>query len=116
MDKNKIYLYMSRWAFHGGAPGLGLFSFDTGTGELAFLQHLNETISLDPTYLDEEKKILYILFMFPEKYWKIANFYYNAGKAWISKRSQEKLNTIVEQKELRSNFLNLLADFCSIQN
>lgn len=65
---------------------------------------------------EEEKKILYILFMFPEKYWKIANFYYNAGKAWISKRSQEKLNTIVEQKELRSNFLNLLADFCSIQN
>jgi len=60
MDKNKIYLYMSRWAFHGGAPGLGLFSFDTKTGELKFLRHLNETISLDPTYLDEEKKILYI--------------------------------------------------------
>ena len=60
MDKNKIYLYMSRWAFHGGAPGLGLFSFDTETGELMFLRHLNETISLDPTYLDEEKKILYI--------------------------------------------------------
>ena len=60
MDKNKIYLYMSRWAFHGGAPGLGLFSFDTQTGELEFLRHLNETISLDPTYLDEEKKILYI--------------------------------------------------------
>ena len=60
MDKNKIFLYMSRWAFHGGAPGLGLFSFDTQTGELEFLRHLNETISLDPTYLDEEKKILYI--------------------------------------------------------
>lgn len=51
---------MSRWAFHGGAPGLGLFSFDTQTGELEFLRHLNETVSLDPTYLDEEKKILYI--------------------------------------------------------
>ena len=60
MDKNKIYLYISRWAFHGGAPGLGLFSFDTQTGELEFLRHLNETVSLDPTYLDEEKKILYI--------------------------------------------------------
>lgn len=60
MDKNKIFLYMSRWAFHGGAPGLGLFSFDTETGELEFLRHLNETISLDPTYLDQEKKILYI--------------------------------------------------------
>ena len=60
MEKHKIYLYMSRWAFHGGAPGLALFSFDTQTGELEFLRHLNETISLDPTYLDQEKKILYI--------------------------------------------------------
>lgn len=51
---------MSRWAFHGGAPGLALFSFDTQTGKLEFLRHLNETISLDPTYLDQEKKILYI--------------------------------------------------------
>ena len=51
---------MSRWAFHGGAPGLALFSFDTETGKLEFLRHLNETISLDPTYLDQEKKILYI--------------------------------------------------------
>ena len=60
MDKNKIFLDMSRWAFHGGAPGLGLFSFDTETGELEFLRHLNETVSLDPTYLDPERKILYI--------------------------------------------------------
>ena len=60
MEKNKIYLYMSRWAFHGGAPGLGLFSFDTVTGQLKFLRHLNETISLDPTYLDAGRRILYI--------------------------------------------------------
>jgi len=60
MNQNKIYLYMSRWTFHGGAPGLALFSFDTQTGELEFLRHLNETISLDPTYLDQEKNILYI--------------------------------------------------------
>ena len=62
MDKHKIYLYMSRWAFHGGAPGLALFSFDTQTGKLEFLRHLNETISLDPTCLDQEKKILYTNF------------------------------------------------------
>ena len=60
MDKNKIFLYMTQWAFHGGAPGLGLFSFDTQPGELEFLRQLIETVSLDPTYLDEEKKILYI--------------------------------------------------------
>lgn len=60
IDKNKIYLYMSRWAFHGGAPGLGLFSFDTRTGELVFLRHLNETVSFGPACLDKEKRILYV--------------------------------------------------------
>lgn len=60
MDKNKIYLYMSRWALHGGAPGLGLFSFDTQTGALEFLHHLNETVSFGPACLDRQKQILYL--------------------------------------------------------
>ena len=60
MDQNKIYLYMSRWALHGGAPGLALFSFDTQTGGLEFLRHLNETVSFGPTCLDPDRKLLYV--------------------------------------------------------
>ena len=60
MDSNKLYLYMSRWALHGGAPGLALFAFDTETGELEFLRHLDEHISFGPACLDRERKLLYI--------------------------------------------------------
>jgi len=44
MNKSRIYLYMSRWAFYGGTSGLVLFSFDTQTNKLGFLRHLNETV------------------------------------------------------------------------
>lgn len=60
MESNKIFLYMSRWALHGGAPGLGLFSFDTETGEIQLLRQLDDSRSFGPSLIDREKKILYI--------------------------------------------------------
>jgi len=60
MDKNEIFLYMSRWAEHGGAPGLGLFAFDTQTGGLRFLKTLNDSRSFGCSQIDPEKNILYI--------------------------------------------------------
>lgn len=33
-----------------------------------------------------EKENLKIRFAYPEKYWKLANYYYTHNKAWISKR------------------------------
>lgn len=33
--------------------------------------------------MEEERKVLYGLFLYPEKYWKQINFYYNTNKAWI---------------------------------
>ncbi|MDF2821496.1 MAG: spore coat protein CotS family [Clostridiales bacterium] len=65
---------------------------------------------------EEEKRILYIMFLYPEKYWKVANYYYNAQKAWISKRSQEKLDSIVEQSNVRNEFLKILEEFCMKPN
>ena len=29
---------------------------------------------------------LYFLFLYPEKYWKQLNYYYNANKAWIPEK------------------------------
>ena len=42
----------------------------------------------------------------PEKFWKIANFYYNSGKAWIPGRNQEKLEKLVEQEQAKQIFLD----------
>lgn len=59
MQKN-IYLYMSQWALHGGAPGLSLFSFDLDTGAIAFQKQLNDSRSFGCSVIDPEKRILYI--------------------------------------------------------
>lgn len=54
---------------------------------------------------EEEQKVLYGLFLYPEKYWKQINFYYNTNKAWIPARSTEKILALQEQQEARNHFL-----------
>lgn len=52
-----------------------------------------------------ELEQLYIQFLFPEKFWKIANHYYNSKKTWIPDRSMQKLGKLVEQSKNQSRFL-----------
>jgi hypothetical protein len=49
--------------------------------------------------------------LFPEKFWKIANHYYNTHKAWISGRDIEKLDKVIAQEENRIKFLENLFSF-----
>lgn len=55
-----------------------------------------------------ELEILYILLLYPEKFWKITNFYYNGKKVWVSERNINKLNSIGEQNPKRAMFLRKL--------
>ena len=50
-------------------------------------------------------RCLYYMFLYPEKYWKQINFYYNANKAWIPARNIEKLRSLEEQQPVRNRFL-----------
>ncbi len=65
-----------------------------------------ETVRILPEF---EKKILYVLFLYPEKFWKIVNHYYNGNKAWISQKSISKLETIIKQEGARQKFLYALS-------
>ena len=56
----------------------------------------------------EELRILYLLLLYPEKFWKITNFYYNGKKSWISGRNTQKLNIIGEQNDKKNMFLHRL--------
>ena len=51
----------------------------------------------------EEWENLRIRFTYPEKYWKLANFYYTRKKAWISEQSVEKLRKLIKQREAWEN-------------
>lgn len=58
--KHEIFLYMSRWSLHGGAPGLALFGFDTDTGAIRLIRELNGDLSFGCSNIDREKNILYL--------------------------------------------------------
>lgn len=51
---------------------------------------------------------LYYRLAYPEKFWKIINFYYNSGKAWIPGKNLEKLEKVVEQEVGKQEFLDTL--------
>ena len=48
---------------------------------------------------------LYYRFSYPEKFWKIVNYYYNRGKAFIPDKNREKLEVLLEQEEKRDTFI-----------
>ncbi len=53
----------------------------------------------------EDYEYIYLLFRYPEKFWKISNYYYNTKKTFISPKNLDKLNTIIKQSEIRNAFL-----------
>jgi hypothetical protein len=53
----------------------------------------------------EEYTQLYYRLTYPEKFWKIVNFYYNSGKAWIPGKNLEKLMKVCRQEKEKDNFL-----------
>lgn len=56
----------------------------------------------------DELYILYLLLLYPEKFWKITNYYYNSKKSWISGRNTQKLRLIGEQNRKKEIFLKKL--------
>lgn len=53
----------------------------------------------------EDKYQLYFRLSYPEKFWKIANFYYNSSKVWIPAKNMEKFEKILRQEEQKYLFL-----------
>ena len=51
------------------------------------------------------RRCLYYLFLYPEKYWKQLNYYNNTNKAWIPEKSVEKLKNLEQQQEQKMRFL-----------
>lgn len=55
-----------------------------------------------------DRECLYYLFLYPEKYWKQLNYYFNANKAWTPAKNVEKLQSLKGQQEARGRFLERL--------
>ncbi len=75
-------------------------------------RRLIEAYRKEQDVASEEMKLFYLRLCFPEKYWKIMNYYMNSRKSYISERNVEKCKNQVRMEELRITFLeNLIVDF-----
>lgn len=45
---------------------------------------------------------------YPEKFWKLANHYFNSKKAWIPEKSLQKLEVLIAQEKRRGDFVKFL--------
>ena len=56
-------------------------------------------------FSEEDRIQLYYRLSYPEKFWKIVNFYYGASKVWIPAKNMEKLEKILQQEKEKNLFL-----------
>ncbi len=79
----------------------GDWSIHTGD---ALLEAYNSVNPLPARFFVE----LYYRLAYPEKFWKIVNFYFNSGKAWIPERNREKLEILCAQEKEKQEFLDVV--------
>lgn len=92
-----IYLFMRKLLEKSG------WSKQTGMDLLTAYEQENN--------LEKEDYIqLYYRLAYPEKFWKIVNFYYNTGKAWIPGKNMEKLENVIGQEKEKTAFLHLFQE------
>ena len=69
---------------------------------------LLESYNKERSLTDRDYRQLYYRLAYPEKFWKIVNFYYNTGKAWIPGRNMEKIEKLFAQEHEKQLFLENL--------
>ncbi len=74
----------------------------------AILEGYEQVILLEKA----EKNYLYSRFLYPEKFWKIANGFLNRRKSVPARRQQEKLSAFEQMEEKRQLFLNKWLETC----
>lgn len=52
-----------------------------------------------------EYRIFKVMLMYPEKFWKIVNQYYNGNKSWIPDKNSDKLDTVLCQESNKEKFI-----------
>lgn len=57
---------------------------------------------------EEEWELLKVLLIYPEKFWKVANRYYNNRKCWIPEKNMQKLLQTMEQAEKKEESIKML--------
>ena len=73
--------------------------------DIVLLEDILQTYGRKIALEKEDYYYLYILFAYPEKFWKIANSYYNSNKAFLSPKYLEKLQAVILQEQEKQDML-----------
>ncbi len=79
---------------------------EKGSWSIPLGQEILQTYEAERPISARSRIDLYYRLAYPEKFWKIVNFYYNSRKAWIPGKNQEKLDKLVAQEKEKQQFLN----------
>ena len=75
------------------------------------LEQILNTYAKQIAISKEDYRYLYVLLSYPEKFWKIANSYYNTNKAFLSPKYEEKLLTVIQQEKEKNELLSQYFSF-----
>ena len=81
--------------------------WNTGLG-MAMLDAYQSVFEIDYRQI----RSFYGLMLFPEKFWKITNRYYNTRKSWMSAQNMAKLDKWIREEGERVRFLKTLDSYC----
>ena len=56
----------------------------------------------------KDLEYIYILYLYPEKFYKLSNQYINAPKNWISPKMMEKMGKIIDEESKKQTLLGKL--------
>ena len=105
MENQKLYMYVSQWAFMLGEPGMSLYTFDPETGEIQFVKKVNDDLSLGCSKVDQERGLIYLcneFYLFPE-------VPYNTGRVYCCKIDAATGDlTLLSRKETYAPFTSYL--------
>ena len=73
--------------------------------DFGLLTEIFQAYAAEIGLLTEDYHYMYVLFSYPEKFWKIANSYYNTNKAFLSPKYLEKLETVILQETEKREML-----------
>ncbi|MGN0396072.1 MAG: hypothetical protein ACI4EF_11980 [Coprococcus sp.] len=64
----------------------------------------------------EGYEFIYMMYCYPEKFWKISNRYMNSKKSWISPANMEKLMKVIEDEQEKIKILKEFSQYYRVHN
>lgn len=75
--------------------------------DFSLLQIIFDTYNQEIPLTLNDMHYMFLLFSYPEKFWKICNSYYNANKAFLSPKFLEKLKTVILQETEKRKMIEI---------